>query len=395
MPSKLLLTFLWLCLMVSCKQETDKPQRNISSEDNTTASNSVIKPSIIGEKDLDAKLLVAVYQVKESEEEAKDFSDMVRIPGGEFDMGGDTPEGFDSMPETALPQSDEFPKHKVKVNDFWMDEHEVTNAQFMEFVAATNYFTVAERPVDWEQLKKQLPAGTPKPPDENLLPSSLVFNYAPTEASKENLNNWWTFKRGVNWRQPNGPGSSIEAKENHPVVHISWYDALAYAKWTGKRLPTEAEWEYAMRGGKKNKMYPWGNEKTEQGKHFANHLQGEFPYTNTVADGFERTAPVKSFPANGYGLYDMAGNVWEWTSDWYSGKYYFELNEAGGVADNPKGPGESFEVYNNLEKKKAIRGGSFLCHDNWCSGYRNSRRMRNTPDTSMEHIGFRCVRNIK
>jgi len=223
----------------------------------------------------------------------------------------------------------------------------------------------------------------------------LVFNYAHSGASKDNLNNWWTFERDVNWRQPNGQGSSIKGKENHPVVHISWYDALAYAKWKGKRLPTEAEWEYAMRGGKKNKMYPWGNEKTEQGKHYANHLQGEFPYTNTVADGFDRTAPVKSFPANGYGLYDMAGNVWEWTNDWYSGKYYFELNEGGGVADNPKGPDESFEVYNNLEKNKAIRGGSFLCHDNWCSGYRNSRRMRNTPDTSMEHIGFRCVRDIK
>jgi len=339
--------------------------------------------------------LVAVYQVKESEEEAKDFSGMIRIPGGEYDMGGDTPEGFDNMPNTALPQGDELPKHKVKVNDFWMDEHEVTNAQFMEFIAATNYFTVAERPIDWEEMKKQLPAGTPKPPNENLLPSSLVFNYAPKGASRENMGNWWTFNRDVNWRQPNGPGSSIKGKENHPVVHISWYDALAYAKWSGKRLPTEAEWEYAMRGGKKNKMYPWGNEKTEQGQHYANHLQGEFPYSNTIADGFDRTAPVKSFPANGYGLYDMAGNVWEWTNDWYSGKYYFELNEAGVVADNPKGPGESFEVYNNLEKKKAIRGGSFLCQDNWCSGYRNSRRMRNTPDTSMEHIGFRCVRDTK
>jgi len=205
MPSKLLLTFLWLFLMVSCKQETDKPQRNISSEDNTTVINSVIKPSIIGEKDLDAKLLVAVYQVKESEEEAKDFSGMVRIPGGEYDMGGDTPDGFDTMPETALPQGDELPKHKVKVNAFWIDEHEVTNAQFMEFVAATNYFTVAERPIDWEEMKKQLPAGTPKPPNENLLPSSLVFNYAPKGASRENMGNWWTFNRDVNWRQPNGP----------------------------------------------------------------------------------------------------------------------------------------------------------------------------------------------
>ena len=325
---------------------------------------------------------------------ADNNSGMVKIPGGVFEMGGDIPPGFENMPKTALPQGDELPKHWVRVNDFWMDEHEVTNAEFQAFVEATGYVTTAEKPVDWEELKKQLPPGTPKPPDENLLPASLVFNYAPANASRDNLANWWTFKQQANWRQPKGPGSTIDGKDNHPVVHVSWYDAQAYAKWAGKRLPTEAEWEYAMRGGKQNMMYPWGNDRTEAGTNYANHLQGNFPYTNTVEDGFEGTAPVKSFPPNDYNLFDMAGNVWEWTSDWYSAKYYYELAKIGGVAENPQGPEEGFEVYDNLEKKKSVRGGSFLCNDDWCSGYRNARRMRNTPDTSMEHIGFRCVRDV-
>lgn len=323
-----------------------------------------------------------------------DYTGMVKIAGGVFEMGGDIPSGFENMPKTALPQGDELPKHTVQINDFWIDEHEVTNAQFKAFVDATGYVTTAEKPIDWEELKKQLPPGTPQPPAENLLPASLVFNYAPANASRDNLANWWTFKKQANWRQPKGPESSIDGKEDYPVVHISWYDAVAYAQWAGKRLPTEAEWEYAMRGGKQNMMYPWGNDRTEQGTNYANHLQGKFPYSNTIEDGFEGSAPVKSFPPNDYGLYDMAGNVWEWTSDWYSAKYYSELDEKGGITANPQGPEEGFEVYNNLEKKKSIRGGSFLCNDDWCSGYRNARRMRNTPDTSMEHIGFRCVRDI-
>lgn len=390
-----LVVFLFFSLLIiSCKKNANVENEDVQIKDKESLDCSVPQKAEDNLNDLDIKFMATVSEIEEDVTLVNDFSKMVRIPGGIFEMGGDTPEGFENMPKSALPQGDELPKHSVQVSDFWIDEHEVTNAQFAKFVAATNYITVAERPVDWEELKKQLPPDTPKPPDENLLPASLVFSYAPKDGSKDNLGNWWTFKPQVSWRYPQGLGSSIRGKENHPVIHISWYDALAYAKWAGKRLPTEAEWEYAMRGALKNAMYPWGNVKTNQGKHNANHLQGEFPYSNTVADGFDRTAPVKSFPPNGYGLYDMAGNVWEWTSDWYSAIYYLKLKELNQIAMNPKGPSEVFEVYGAYEKRKVIRGGSFLCHDDWCSGYRNSRRMRNTPDTSMEHVGFRCVRDV-
>jgi formylglycine-generating enzyme len=381
-----------LCFVISCK---NKDVENAVDENHESLSCSSVSRTkvLMGKNDLNKSYLGAIDSIIPNSEKTTNFEGMIKIPGGVFEMGGDTPIGFEDMPETALPQGDELPKHSVQVSDFWMDEHEVTNAEFSEFVEATGYITVAERPIDWEEMKKQLPPGTPKPPEENLQPASLVFEYASKNASRDNLGNWWSFRPQVNWRHPNGPGSSIEGLEKNPVVHVSWYDALAYAKWVGKRLPTEAEWEYAMRGGMHEAMYPWGNEKTDSGQFHANYLQGEFPYNNTVADGFERTAPVQSFPPNGYGLYDMAGNVWEWTNDWYSGKYYYELAQEGGVAIDPQGPSESYEVYNNEEKKKSIRGGSFLCNDDWCSGFRNARRMRNTPDTSMEHIGFRCVRD--
>ena len=385
-----LLLFVFITTGIGCKEKATPVE--VEGHDSLDCS-SVSRASALG-ADIGVTIETQLDTLSSSSEVLDDYSGMVKIPGGVFEMGGDIPQGFEDMPKTALPQGDELPKHAVQISEFWIDEHEVTNAQFKAFVDATGYVTTAEKPIDWEELKKQLPPGTPQPPAENLLPASLVFHYAPANASRDNLGNWWSFTKQANWRQPKGPGSSIDGKDAYPVVHISWFDALAYAQWAGKRLPTEAEWEFAMRGGEQNMMYPWGNEKTELGTNYANHLQGIFPYTNTIADGFEGTAPVKSFPANAYGLYDMAGNVWEWTSDWYSAKYYTELAEKGGIADNPQGPEEGFEVYNNLEKKKSIRGGSFLCNDDWCSGYRNARRMRNTPDTSMEHIGFRCVRDI-
>lgn len=390
MRIKLIVGFIGIVFITACN--SNKKQKEVPNSDHMCTYDSGIK--VLEEQDLDASLIASVNAIETNTEKRSDFSEMVKIKGGAFEMGGDIVTGFEDMPKTALPQPDELPKHPVQISDFWMDEHEVTNAQFEVFVKATNYITVAERSVDWEELKQQLPPNTPKPPDEQLQPASLIFSYADKNASKDNLTNWWTYKNEVNWKQPQGPGSSIKGKENHPVVHVSWYDAQAYAKWAGKRLPTEAEWEYAMRGGKTNMMYPWGNEKTTGKTKYANHLQGEFPYHNTVADGFERTAPVKSFPPNDFGLYDMAGNVWEWTNDWYSAIYYFKLKELNKIAKDPQGPSNSFEVTGTYEKRKVVRGGSFLCHDNWCSGYRNSRRMRNTPDTSMEHVGFRCVRDI-
>jgi formylglycine-generating enzyme required for sulfatase activity len=388
---KLIPGLIILIFLLACKDISEpKPQVNAKSKSRYSTTST----SMLGVNDLNPEFLKDIEAIEVNADKAKDFSNMLIIPGGEFEMGGDTPGGFENMPETALAQADELPKHRVKIDSFYMDAHEVSNSQFREFVEATGYVTTAEKPVDWEELKKQLPPNTPKPPEESLQPSSLVFSYAQKGTPKTNLGNWWTFKKNANWRQPYGEGSSIEGKGNHPVVHISWYDAIAYAKWVGKRLPTEAEFEYAMRGGLENKMYPWGNTKTKDSNKLANHLQGEFPYTNTVDDGFERTAPVKSFPSNNYGLYDMAGNVWEWTNDWYSAKYYHELQRTGETAINPQGPSQSFEVYSTNEKKKALRGGSFLCNDDWCSGYRNARRMRNTPDTSMEHIGFRCVKDV-
>lgn len=305
---------------------------------------------------------------------------MVWIEGGEFEMGADGTQAA----------ADEYPKHKVRVKGFWMDITEVTNAQFAAFVAATGYLTTAEQKPDWEELKKQLPPGTPKPHDSLLSAASLVFKASPQPVDLNNYAQWWEWKNGANWRQPQGPGSSIEGKENHPVVHISWFDAQAYCKWAGKRLPTEAEWEWAARGGLKNNVYPWGNEPVDEGAIKANSWQGQFPHKNTLRDKFYTSAPAKSFPANGYGLFDMAGNVWEWCADLYHAGYYKTTSAPGGVED-PQGPASSYDPDEPFARKRVIRGGSFLCNDSYCSGYRNARRMKSTEDSSMEHVGFRCV----
>ena len=303
---------------------------------------------------------------------------MVFIPAGEFEQGGDNDQASD----------DEYPKHKVKLKGFWIDATEVTNAQFAEFVKATGYVTTAEKKPDWEELKKQLPPGTPKPDESVLVASSLIFK-APKEAVPLNdYSQWWEWKAGADWKHPQGPESDIKGRENHPVVHISWFDAQAYAKWAGKRLPTEAEWEYAARGGLKNNIYPWGNEPVNSGKPRANFWQGQFPNKNTLIDQFYTSAPVKSFAANGYGLYDMAGNVWEWTADLYHHQYYEEVKN--GTTD-PKGPSNSFDPEEPTASKRVLKGGSFLCNDSYCSGYRVARRMKSTEDSSMEHLGFRCV----
>jgi len=250
-----------------------------------------------------------------------------------------------------------------------MDQTPVTNAEFSRFVRETGYVTTAEKPVDWEELRKQVPPGTPKPADELLKPGSLVFTPPNHPVELTNLANWWTWTTGANWRHPLGPGSSIEGHDNDPVVQVSYDDAAAYAKWAGKRLPTEAEWEFAARGGTSGTRYYWGNELIKDGRYMANTFTGEFPHKNTAADGFAGVSPVKSFPPNGYGLYDMAGNVWNWTSTPFQ--------------ETPSTPPDPF--------RRVIKGGSFLCSPIYCESYRPSAR-RGTPyDTGSGHVGFRCV----
>ncbi|MBC7922671.1 MAG: formylglycine-generating enzyme family protein [Ferruginibacter sp.] len=306
---------------------------------------------------------------------------MVWIPGGTFGMGADS--------DQARP--DEYPKHAVTVDGFWMDAHEVTNAQFREFVAATGYLTTAERKPDWEAIKQQVPAGTPQPPDSVLVASSLVFTPPSGPVPLDNAAQWWRWTAGANWRHPDGPNSGLDGKDNWPVVQVSWDDAVAYARWAGKRLPTEAEWEWAARGGLDNAVYPWGNEPVDAGREKANSWQGEFPHHNTQRDGYAGAAPVKRFPANGYGLYQMAGNVWEWCADWYHPDYYRTVNQPGGVR-NPTGPDRSYDPQEPTVPKRVQRGGSFLCHDSYCSRYRVAARMKASPDTGLAHAGFRCVK---
>ena len=307
---------------------------------------------------------------------------MVLIPQADFMMGGDD----------ELTRPDELPRHRVMLDGFWMDETEVTNGQFKEFIKEAGYVTTAEQKPDWEELKKQLPPGTPKPNDSILVPGSLVFTPPDQEVPLNNIANWWSWVPGANWKNPLGPNSSIEDYDNFPVVQVSWFDANEYCKWAGKRLPTEAEWEWAARAGLDDKPYSWGEEHVEKGEPKANTWQGTFPNKNTKQDGFMGPAPVKSFPPNKYGLYDIAGNVWEWTSDWYRNDYYEMSDKPQGIK-NPPGPTDSFDPTEPYAEKKVQRGGSFLCNESYCSGYRVAFRQKASPDTGLNHSGFRCVKD--
>ncbi len=284
---------------------------------------------------------------------------MVWIPGGEFAMGSDS----------TLGQADERPVHPVRVDGFWMDTTPVTNAAFRKFVEQTGYVTTAE-----------------KAPRPGLAAGSIIF--APPPKVTHELE-WWRWQKGANWRHPTGPGSTIDGLDDHPVVHVSWFDATAFAKWAGKRLPTEAEWEFAARGGLAQNEYVWGRQRNPGGTYPANIWQGAFPNDNTKADGFAYTSPVGSYPANGFGLFDMSGNVWEWCHDWYRPDYYARLGR--GVATNPQGPASSLDPDNPDEPSRVTRGGSFLCNDRYCIGYRPSARMKASPETSLMHTGLRCV----
>lgn len=309
--------------------------------------------------------------------------EMVFIPGGTYLMGGDSVWG----------RPDEFPRHRVKVSPFYMDRHEVTNAQFRAFVEATHYITTAERKPDWDEIKKQLPEGTPKPADSLLVAASLVFSPPKRPVPLDNAAIWWKWVSGTDWKHPQGPNSNILGKDNYPVVQVSWEDAEAYSKWAGKRLPTEAEWEFAARGGRQNSIYPWGDEPVNMGSMKANIWQGNFPNENTEKDHYYRIAPVMAFLPDGYGLYDMAGNVWEWCSDWYRSDYYSTCKQENLVND-PLGPSNSYDSQEPNIPKRVVRGGSFLCTDQYCSGFRVSARMKTSPDTSLEHTGFRCVVSV-
>jgi len=305
---------------------------------------------------------------------------MVWIPGGEFTMGTDS----------DLGRPDEKPAHRVRVDGFWMDGTDVTNAQFRTFVEATGYQTTAEKPVDVAEILRQSPPGTPAPPKERLLPGSLVFTPTQGPVPLTDFRQWWKWTPGANWRHPEGPDSSIDGKDDHPVVHVSWFDAAAYAQWAGKRLPTEAEWEFAARGGLDGKPYVWGDDAPSETNIRANIWQGKFPYENTAQDGYERTSPVKAFAPNGYGLYDMSGNVWQWCSDSYQGDLYRQ--RAGqGVLVNPIGPEHGVDPRQPARLLRAQKGGSFLCNDAYCTRYRPAARHGCPPDTGMSHMGFRCV----
>ena len=300
---------------------------------------------------------------------------MVLISGGTFRMGSDHH------------YAEEKPVHRVAVDDFWMDRTPVTNRQFADFVEATGHVTFAEIPPD----PKDYPGALP----HMLYAGSLVFSPPAHRVDLRDWSQWWSFLKGADWRHPYGPKSTIDGLDDHPIVHVAYADALAYAAWAGKELPTEAEWEFAARGGLDGAEYAWGDKLTPGGKHMANTWQGEFPLQNACDDGFERTSPVEAFPPNRYGLFDMIGNVWEWTTDWYSPKHEADAPKACCIPQNPRGAPEAASYDPRLPKikipRKVLKGGSHLCAPNYCRRYRPAARHAEPVDTSTSHVGFRCI----
>ena len=379
--NKYWLSFFSICILatlISCQQKQQHEEHLQQSQ--TAVVQSTVEEIASCQSEIPPRFAVSSGANPAIGATTTDTTGMVWIPSGTFMMGGDNEQA----------RADEFPKHKVSVDGFYMDIHEVTNAQFKAFTDATGYITTAEIAPDWEELKAQLPPGTPKPDESVLQASSVVFTPPDKAVALNNHGQWWSWVPGADWKHPTGPGSSIEGKDDYPVIHVSWDDAVAFAKWAGKRLPTEAEWEWAARGGMQETIYPWGNELVDVGLAKANSWQGQFPFENTIKDKYDGLAPVKSFLPNPFGLYDMAGNVWEWCSDWYHHDYYATINNPEGIS-NPEGPTQSFDPNEPNIPKKVVRGGSFLCNDSYCSGYRVAARMKSSRDTGLSHTGFRCV----
>jgi len=328
-------------------------------------------------------LLIGCKDVKEkSEVNIKAPKGMVWVKSKTFLQG--------AKPDDVFAMKREKPSHLVQVDGFYIDQTEVTNKQFREFVEATNYVTTAERPIDWEEMKKSLPKGTPKPHDSLLQPGSLVFNKNVNAiANMMNYSQWWTWKIGANWKHPQGPDSTIEGKDNFPVVHVTYEDALAYCKWANRRLPTESEWESAALGENTESIFTWGNDFNLLYEN-ANTWQGRFPVENDPKDGYQYMSEVKSFPPNSIGIYDMIGNVWEITSDLFNVNFYEQINSED-VLSNPKGAKKSYSPTNPYEIENVIKGGSYLCHESYCASFRISARMGVARGSSSDHTGFRTV----
>ncbi|MBN7800804.1 formylglycine-generating enzyme family protein [Algoriphagus aestuariicola] len=316
-------------------------------------------------------------------EPPKKEAGMAWIPGGKFTMGTNEADAYPA----------EKPAVEVEVSGFWMDTHEVTNEEFAKFVEATGYVTVAERKPEWEELKKQLPPGTPKPDESVLVPGAMVFSPPAFPVPTDDISLWWKWVEGADWRHPEGPGSSIEGKEKYPVVQICFEDAQAYAEWAGKRLPTEFEWEFASRGGMNGKRFAWGDELNPSGQYLANTFQGVFPHKNEGTDGYIGASPVGSFAPNSFGLYDMIGNVWELTSDWYDALKFARLAGQAPKLDANMNP--CYNPDNPYAMERVMKGGSFLCAPNYCVNYRPSARQGTSYDSGSSNVGFRLVKDVQ
>ena len=359
------LALVMFTLFFSCKNEK-------SVQTNTTSTTSKTK--------VNATVLV------EKPDSLEPPKGMVWVKGKTFTQGAKATDSF------AMPR--EKPAHQVSVDGFFIDITEVTNKEFETFVKETKYVTIAERPIDWETMKKELPEGTKKPHDSILQPGSLIFNKnVNAVVNMENYGQWWTWKTGANWQHPEGPKSDIKGKDNYPVVHIAFEDALAYCKWANRRLPTEAEWEAAAQGNNANTIYTWGNNSNLLNSN-ANTWQGIFPVKNENLDGYKFMSPVKSYAPNSIGVYDMLGNVWEWTGDLYNSNYYQSLN-TNETIKNPEGANTYYNPQNPYQIEMVMKGGSYLCHDSYCASFRISARMSTSRDSGSDHLGFRTVATLE